>query len=170
MTKQDFINGASGYGSHRPLLWEALEATKDSQLPVIELGAGDGSTPYLFEYCRLNGLEFYSYDYNYEYAKKFQDFGTLRSDWHPASRIWEIKYSVALVDESPGEHRKESIKILKAEILVIHDSESVGWNASDYKVRPLFSKFKYVKDDVPKEKGAPWTSAVSNTIDVTKWP
>lgn len=171
MTKEDFIKDSQGYGSHRKLLWLSLEATKHLNLPVMELGCGDNSTPFLRKYCDDNGLELFSYDYNKEWADKFQVHHIKNWNRLPHNiNAWINDYSVVLVDESPGEHRKESIAILKgARILVVHDSEPPGWNASDYRVRPLFSKFKYMIDDIPKEKGAPWTTALSNTIDVSKF-
>lgn len=165
MMREQFVNGAKGYGSHRPLLWEALEATKDSQLPVIELGAGDSSTSFLIEYCKENKRRFFSCDSQKEWADKYGSI--FISDWDKMN--WNTGYSVCLLDLSPGDYRKIALMKIRADIIVIHDSEPPGWNASDYKVRPLFSKFKYLKDDVPKEKGAPWTSALSNTIDVTKF-
>lgn len=167
MKKADFLKDLNPWGSHRPLLWQALEATKHLKLPVLELGAGENSTPFLRSYCSDSDLNFRSYDSNHEWARKM---GVYFNDgnWDHLN-CWNIKWSVCLLDCAPGEYRKVALMKLQADVIVIHDSEPPGWNASDYKVRPLFPKFKYVKDDVPKEKGAPWTSALSNIIDVTKW-
>lgn len=167
MTKEYFVKDATGFGSHRPLLWEALQATKDSPFPIIELGCGDSSTPFLMEYREKANRVFFSYDSKKEWADKYGSDYVRDWEKHP---LWLGKYSVCLLDLAPGEYRRIALMKVDSEIIVIHDSEPLGWNASDYKVRPLFSKFKYVKDDVPKEKGAPWTTALSNTIDVTKWP
>src|SRR5688572_21176806 len=165
MTKEQFLKDINPWGSHRNLLWQALESTKDSPFPIIELGCGDNSTPQLTKYCKDTQRILFSYDSNKEWAEKF-DADYVR-DWekHP---LWLSKYSVCLLDLAPGEYRKVALMKIEADIIVLHDSEIPGWNASDYKVRPLFSKFKYVKDDVPSEKGQPWTTALSNTIDVTK--
>lgn len=176
MTKEQFLKDINPWGSHRALLWTALESTKDSPFPVVELGCGDNSTPFLRQYCSDAKRNFVSYESNHEWAQKMGS--TWLTDWHPFLWFYKKQYSVVLIDEAPGEHRKEAIQLFASyrvhfavhfEILIVHDSEPPGWNASDYQVRPLFSKFKYVKDDVPKEKGSPWTSALSNTIDVTKW-
>lgn len=166
MKKEAFLKDLSAWGSHRVLLFEALEATKDSHLPVVELGCGDCSTPYLMEYCEKNKRVFFSFDSDKMWAEKYgSDYV---KDWerHP---LWLQKYSVCLLDLAPGEYRRVALMKLNADIIVIHDSEPKGWNASDYRVRPLFNQFKFVKDDQPKEKGSPWTTALSNTIDVTKW-
>lgn len=164
MTKDEFLKDVGNWSNHRYLLWPTLEATKHLKLPVLELGCGDGSTPFLQQYCRDNGLRLMSYDSNREWAKKF---GATYTDWSMFGAISAIKYSVALIDEAPGEHRRESIKMVNAEVIVIHDSEPAGWNASDYRVRPLFNRFKYIKDHQSMKPGA-WATALSNTIDVTK--
>lgn len=166
MKKEAFLKDLSAWGSHRVLLFEALEATKESPFPVVELGCGDNSTPYLMEYCEKAKRVFFSFDSDKMWAEKYgSDYV---KDWerHP---LWLKKYSVCLLDLAPGEYRRVALMKLDSDIIILHDSEIPGWNASDYKVRPLFSKFKFVKDDQPKEKGSPWTSALSNTIDVTKW-
>lgn len=166
MTKEEFLKDIDGWCNHRHLLWPALEATKHTGLPVLELGAGLGSTPYLRKYCEANGIEFFSYDYNKEWA--FNMGARHVSDWSELDPFWGNHYAVALVDESPGEHRKESIRLLtNTKVIIVHDSEPIGWNASDYQVRPLFNKFKYVKDLESEQKGGAWASWLSNEFI---WP
>lgn len=172
MTKEYFTKDMGTYGSHRNLLWEALQATKESKRPILELGAGESSTPFIREYCLYQLRSSVHYDSNKEWAEKMN--ARYCPDWDYRQWFYMKTYSVVLIDESPGEHRKETIQLFASypvhfEILVVHDSEKPGWNSSDYKVRPLFSKFKYMIDDIPESKGAPWTTALSNTIDVTKW-
>lgn len=166
MTKEEFISVIEPWGSHRRLLFEALEATKHLKKPVIELGAGEGSTPFIRQYCKDEDLKFFSYETSREWATKMNSLFV--SDWD-AQIFWRSQYGVCLLDCAPGEYRKVALMKILAEIIIIHDSEPPGWNASDYQVRPLFKNFKFVKDHIPQIKGQPWTSAVSNTIDVTKW-
>ncbi len=126
MTKEEFIANQDEWSGHRSVLWDALEATKHFKLPVLELGAGHGSTPYLRQYCKDNGLELFSYDYNEQWAKEMSV--THVTNWD-AQVPWRKEFSVALVDESPGEHRKESLKnLMHVKIVVIHDSEPIGHN------------------------------------------
>lgn len=165
MTKDDFLKDINPWGSHRTFLWMALEATKDSIFPVIELGCGDNSTPHLTQYCQDNGRVFFSYDSNQEWADKYNSHHVKDWEKHP---LWLPRYSVCLLDLAPGDYRRIALRKIDADIIVLHDSEVQGWNASDYRVRPLFKHFKYVRDDIPKEKGSPWTSLLSNTVDVTK--
>lgn len=166
MTKEDFLKNVNPWGSHRLWLWNALEATKHLGLPVIELGSGPSSTPFLRQYCKDEKLLFYSYETSREWAVAMNSLYVI--DWD-AESFWNNPCGVCLLDLAPGEYRKVALMKLKAEIIVIHDSEPPGWNASDYQVRPLFKKFKYYKDDIPVEKGSPWTTALSNTIDVSQW-
>lgn len=163
--------------SYYPLLYKALEATKGE---IIEMGTGHGSTPLLHSYVMATKRTLHSYETEKTWMDKFislqneyHDFVLLcRSCWDSCSDMHGSP-SVVFVDHAPGERRKEDIKKFKdtAEIIVIHDTEPHG--AGDYQVRPLFSQFKYVVEvqsiaPNPNEAGA-WATAVSNTVDITKW-
>lgn len=163
MTQEDFIKGVSNWDNHRHFLWAALECTSKSSFPVLELGVGDGSTPFLRKYCSDAGRVLLSYDSNREWALKYN---AMLTDFVNNRDIWYQQYSVALVDHSPGEHRKKAIQLIDAEIIVIHDSEPKGWTAADYQVREFFHRFKYKADFVGD--GA-WTTALSNVHDLKGW-
>lgn len=163
MTKEEFLHDVSNWSNHRHLLWPALEATKDTKLPVLELGCGQGSTPYLRQYCADNGLELFSYDYSRQWAERF---GAVPVDNWDNHSLWQKQYCVCLLDLSPGEYRKIALPKIKAKIIVVHDSEPAAHNASDYQIRPLFRNYRFLKDY--KTTGA-WASAVSNFINVTQW-
>lgn len=181
--------------SYYPLLYMALEATKGD---IIEMGTGHGSTPLLHEYVvkrGLSGLVIKSglTDYGKRTQKKLHSYETekawldkfegLANEYHTFTLLdrgsWDAcsnqhpAPSVVFIDHAPGERRKEDIIKFKdtAEIIVIHDTEPAG--AGDYRVRPLFNQFKYVVEVMsnwhdPREAGA-WATALSNTIDITKW-
>lgn len=159
MTKEDFLKDVGSWSNHRHLLWDALEATSRSMFPVAEFGAGEGSTPYLRQYCQEKGREFFSYESNEEWAEKCGS--AFIEDWNKAD-IWRY-YSVVLIDHAPGEHRHEAIAILKdmAGIIVIHDTEPA---ATGYMLDKIWGLFKYRVDF--QSDGA-WASAVSNSIDLT---
>lgn len=167
MTKEEFLKGVDTWGNHRTLLWYALESTKDSKQPILELGSGPSSTPFLRQYGRDEGRLFQTYETDQKWSITMNS-KWVRNGWD-SEKFWGEKFSVVLLDCAPGEYRKIALMKLRADIIVVHDSEPKGWNASDYKVRPLFRVFKHYKDHIPLEKGAPWTTALSNTIDVTKW-
>lgn len=164
MTKEEFLADIDDWCNHRILLWDALEATKSLKKPILELGCGHGSTPFLQRYCAENGLELRSYDYDHSWALQF---GAKHVTNWDSDVNWKDSYSVVLIDESPGEHRKESLRLLarNALIIVIHDSEPEGWNASDYQVRPLINKFLFRHDLIAPNPQA-WATALSNFIDL----
>ena len=163
--------------SYYPLLYKALEATKGE---VIEMGTGHGSTPLLHEYCQKHKRLLHSYETEKSWIIKFEGtanelhtFTLLdRMAWDACSNM-HLSPSVVFIDHAPGERRKEDILKFKdkADIIVIHDTEPTG--AGDYQVRQHFPKFKYCVEVLsnwhdPREAGA-WATALSNTIDITKW-
>lgn len=173
MTKNEFLEGVDNWSNHRHLLWAALEATNNpkNNYPVLELGCGKGSTPFLRKYCEDNRRQFVSFDSNPTYAQEFDSIFT--PDWNPMDWFYERQYSVVLIDEAPGEHRKVALDLFarhpsRSDIIIIHDSEPPGWNASDYQVRPLFHNFRYVKD-FEGEPGGAWATALSRYYDVTQF-
>ncbi len=164
MTKEEFLKDIDNWSNHRYLLWAALEKTKHLRLPILELGCGTGSTPYLQQYCKDNNLKLHSFDFDKEWADKFGAHHV--TDWNDLT--WNHDFGVVLVDHSPGEHRKEALKKLThSQIIIVHDSEPKGWNASDYQVREQFGLFKYVFDIQSDEPGGAWATALSNTIDLS---
>lgn len=164
--------------NHLPLLFLALEATDGD---VYELGMGHGSTPYLFEYAIRNKKLLTCYETNREWMEKFNDLeytGFKRNLISPLS--WDIvvdeilednkKPAVLLLDHAPGETRGDVLDQLQPfkGVIVAHDTE-LGQADSGYGMRQHFHKYKYVKDlHDPSQQGA-CATALSNTIDVTKW-
>jgi hypothetical protein len=166
--KQKFLGNGGGDLCYYPLLHKALESTEDG---VLELGMGWGSTPLLNEYCTKHKRRLASFDYNEEWRIKFD---TILNKYHTSELVkdWQDVYqnypdaSVIFIDQSPGEERKHSIEYYKdtTGILVVHDTEPTG--AGDYRVRPLFTLFKY---KVEVQTSGAWATALSNEIDITKW-
>jgi len=157
--------------SYYPLLYLALQTTKKGV--VIEMGTGHGSTKLLHDYCEAKGRYLYSYDEKEEWGSKFY---YLANDTHKVEVLtdWDnVVYShkdgdvsVVFIDHAPGERRKEDIMNFKDidGILVCHDTEP----AADYgyQMRQHFKEFKYV---VEVQTSGAWATALSNTIDITKW-
>lgn len=161
MTQEDFIKDVGSWDNHRVLLWLALELTKGSPLPVVEYGAGHGSTPFLRQYCEDAGRTFISYESNAEWAEKCGSIYI--PDWLTADVYKDC--SVALVDSAPGEIRHEIIAILKdkVDVLTVHDSEPA---ATGYMLDKIWILYSYRVN--LKSEGA-WASAVSNKIDLTQF-
>lgn len=162
MTKKEFTRITSNYDSHRPLLWEALEATSGI---VIELGCGWGSTPFLTEYCRDNNRVLESFENNDQWLLKLVDsFPHI----HKITN-WDFVLkdcSLVFIDHAPGERRKIDIARFAnhAQIIVAHDTEPAADHG--YKMRAELARFKYMID---YETDGAWATAVSNFIDVTQW-
>lgn len=171
MTREEFLKDVTNFSNHRYLLWEALEETKGD---IVEFGMGFGSTPFLRQYAIDSNRHLFSYENNLDWFEKFPykhcDYHEMMwlSDWDEAKHE---EIDVLLIDHAPGERRKVDIQRFAdiAKIIVVHDSEPIGWNSSDYQVRPLFSNFKYVKDLKSDYSGGAWATVLSNEIDVRKW-
>lgn len=162
MTEQEFLQDAES-DQHRTLLWLALRATSISSLPVLELGAGHGSTKYLRQYCNEVGRKFISWDSDKEWGEKW-GCDDIIADWSNPE-IYK-KYSVVLVDQGPGGSRRDSMRILKEDalILVAHDAEPE--NENSYKLYTIWPLFKY-KIVTKGEKI--WTVAASNHINLHEY-
>lgn len=170
MTREQFVGTYSYWDSHRPLLWEAMEATIGD---IIELGVGGGSTEQLHEYCKARGRRLFSYESSLEYYRQFEKF---RTDWHQVEFVgdnWEPmiekhRYNIGVLfsDEAPGLMRKYNIAMFSgnAEIIIAHDAEQ----ASDHGYRYSLLKpiFRYHKLHLHEGVG---TAALSNKIEVNKW-
>lgn len=154
------------WSNHRVLLFLALELTNnffdERRTPVVEYGAGGGSTEYLRKYCLDNDRAFLTYDSNEEWAEKnnsvfIEDWGT--------SDVFDGKFSVALLDLAPGYYRKRALDLLrgKCEIIVVHDTELYG--AGDYQIEEGLKKFRY-RINYNITQGGAGATAVSDTIDL----
>lgn len=148
----DFLKDVKNWDNHRPLLWWALKQTEDSTLPILEMGCGEGSTPYLQDYSYRTGRPLISYDNNKDWAEKYNAIYV--KDWNA---VQHPNYSVVLIDHAEGERRWIDIQQLsnKADYIVIHDSEPAATGYMLYKIWHLFPFRRDLKTD-----GA-WATIVS---------
>lgn len=168
MTKDDFLKDMANWDNHRVFLWQALEATTGE---VIEMGMGDGSTPFLHEYCKDARRKLFSYEGSLQWAMKYEEMIT---DGHRVLHVhnWDevsLRHpspDVVLIDHAPGERRKVDIERFanSAKIIVCHDTEPAADHG--YQMRAILGTFKYRKDY--QTIGA-WSTVVSNFVDVTKF-
>ena len=169
MTKEDFLKDVQNWDNHRHLLWPALEFTHNSTNGVVEMGMGQGSTPFLHQYCEDAKRPLFSYENNLEWLNKFSH---LESPLHKITHVvdWDVvskihpEPSVILIDHAPGERRYIDVQRFanSAKIIVIHDSEP---EATGYMMDRIWGLFKYRKDFT--SPGA-WATMVSNFVDVSK--
>lgn len=159
--RYSFVKGVQGnWDNHRIMLPLALELTKGL---VIELGSGEGSTPFLRKYCKEEGREFRTYDHHPEWSEKM---GAVHiADWDKAD-IWH-PCGLLFVDHAPGEHRYIAIERMKdkADIIVVHDSEDA---ATGYLLAKIWHLFKY-RLNFNRRGGGAGVTAISNTIDLNKY-
>jgi hypothetical protein len=159
------------YATHLPALMRALALTDG---PVLELGMGLFSTPYLHYACLLAERYLASYDNNEGWARTFSQYGNFSEASHHSIFIvddWdavhmEAPWSVALVDHSPSERRVTEIKRLAnlARIIVAHDSNG-RWE-NQYHYSTIYPLFRYRTD---------WTGdgrhavVLSNFVDLERF-
>jgi hypothetical protein len=136
----DFLKDVNNWDNHRPFLFWALEQTKNSQKPIVEFGCGVGSTPYLQDYSKKNSRQLISYDFNLEWASKYDAIHV--TDW---DSIIHEEYSVALIDHSPADRRYKDIAIVKdkCDYIIIHDTEP---EATGYLYNLIWELFPYRRD------------------------
>ena len=139
-----------GAGSHVPLLASVVAIARPG--PVLELGVGDSSTPLLREMCRAMGREHVRFDSSPEWCAKydailFGDQPTLR-----------YEYAVAFIDTSPPPNRLEWVRLVRAEFIVIHDTDNQGGDLTEMVEYLATFPHHFIYDAY-----RPWTTVVSRT-------
>lgn len=154
------------YGNHIPVLVKVLPKTSGN---VLEMGTGLYSTPLLHWMCVPNNRYLVSmerkprfFDMVKQYEHEFHQI-VLVENWENADI--EKPWDVVFVDHEPGGRRKEDIKRLAnwVNYLIIHDSDWRGDKIYHYK--EIFPLFKYRWNFTFSR---PWTSVLSNFVDVEK--
>lgn len=145
------------YSTHQPLLVAAVAITRG---PVLEFGVGWSSTPILQALCGAQNRRLTSFESDPAWLDKMRhDGAVLMTSWDELPKR-DLHCSVALVDNNPAEARVTCIEAVRhhAQIVIVHDTES-----SNPGVEDALQRFRYRIDD---KRQLPWTSAVSDTIDV----
>lgn len=153
------------YASHLPVLAKIVGKTKG---PILELGIGIYSTPYLHWICFPKKRKLTSYENVEGWIRYFKD---CRNDFHDIKLIddWnklEIDqfYDIALIDYEPGNQRHIAAKKLANNVkyIILHDSEPE--NDSTYKYSEIYPLFKYRFDYTSYNKAH--TTVLSNFVDL----
>ncbi len=148
-----------GAATHYPILAACAVRTRG---PVLELGAGDYSTPLLSLLCK--GRKILTLDSDPKWLERFGDLKSddhsfhLVSDWPGCPLIESRQWGVAFVDNRPHHQRTPLIRRLKdrARFIVIHDTE----NNALYGYEEVLPEFKYRFD---YKRFKQWTTVVSMT-------
>jgi hypothetical protein len=153
-------------GSHLPILIKLLEATSG---PILELGTGFFSTPFLHWMCNEKRRKLVSYESSpkyWEVAKNFEtDFHEIHfiEDWDKldTSGHWDIVF----IDHGPGVRRNvEMARFATCDVdfVVVHDTEDKSdWHYNYSRAFPLY-KFRY-----DYKLAYPETSVLSNKKEVS---
>ena len=157
------IKFRSHWGSHLPVL---IKLTSITTGPILELGSGMYSTPYLHWECYRTGRRLVTY----EMVREFYDIAkSYENSFHKVVHVkdWDLvdfsgDWSVAFVDHEPGNRRgKDALRVGHADYVIAHDamkSELFKYGYDD-----AFDKFKYQF----RYRGArPWTMVLSNKFDL----
>lgn len=135
------------YGSHLPVLMKLVEMTNG---PILELGIGLYSTPYLHYACLPTKRKLVSYEAEESWWRQFKD---CRTDFHQVNLIedWDKlelsgNWDVVFVDHGPDERRKdEALKVKdNAKYVILHDSDPE--NDYLYQYSEIYPHFKYRYD------------------------
>lgn len=176
MTKNRQL-GDANFGTHIAPLMTAVVYT---QGPILEMGAGDFSTPLLHAICSATKRLLFTLDTD---RKRLELFHDLATPWHQLQYVpvyeddWQLNpkpskwdeigekehWAVVFVDHRPGERRIVDIQRLRShtDVFVIHDTQEPG-----YGYEPILSSFKY---RYVYDRYSTTTTLVSDTIDVTKF-
>lgn len=153
--------------SHLPILIKVIQSSVG---PVLELGAGQFSTPVMHWLCLEAKRKLVTYENDLKYYAANRAFQAQNhdvifvDDWDKAV-IDHTHWGVAFVDHRPADRRKVEIARLSSitDYIVVHDTEA----ASDYAhgfVKASFPLFKY-RYNYRRQK--PYTSVLSNFKDLT---
>jgi hypothetical protein len=153
------------YGDHLPVLIQAVTRTSG---PIVELGGGFYSTPYLHWACFNKNRPLATYDNEPTFANFLSAFQT---DYHKVQLVedWDTidlsgPISVAFVDHAPAERRiMDMRRLLHAEYVVAHDTEER--RNHHYRWDLIHDLFKYRYRYRSRLHG---TSVFSNVHDVSR--
>lgn len=154
------------YGSHMPVLMKIVGITDG---PILELGTGLYSTPYLHFACLPTKRKLVSYDSDEGWIRNFKDY---RADFHDVNHItdWDKldtggSWDIVLADHGPDERRHvEATRFAShAKYVILHDSNPEYDYL--YKYSEVYPLYKYRFNDVSAH---PNTTVLSNFIDLGK--
>lgn len=155
------------FGSHLPVLMRVMELTDG---PVLELGAGLFSTPFLHWACFRTERELVTMEHHPVYWEEFRQY---EREWHRVlwAEDWDEMrveregkgWSVVLVDHDPLERRSVETRRVKdcAEYVVFHDATDPARERCDYEGAWREYRWRYLFNKV----GAP-SMILSNTHDL----
>lgn len=150
--------------THLPIL---IKLVNETDGPILELGSGIFSTPYLHWACYADKRELVSYDNQSQFIDLMQQY---RTDYHRIEAVEDYAYAdidrywdIAFVDHDPAERRGiDAQRLLHfAKYVVVHDSDPKTQGIYGYD--QAFAQAKYRWDFTETR---PNTTVLSNYIDL----
>jgi hypothetical protein len=152
-------------GSHLPVLMKLFSLTSG---PILELGSGMYSTPYLHWACFPTKRRLITYEDNPDWTEFVKQFET---DFHSVNIVknWNSvefpESSIAFVDHDPknGRMRHDDVaRLTHCDYVVCHDAENSNDKKYGYsKIHGLFKyRWKYTA------AGLPYTAVFSNKYEL----
>jgi len=160
---------SKAWGSHLPVVLKVLQITDG---PVLEMGMGPSSTPFMHWACFAHDRKLVSYDndrdwfaLNEQYRENNHEVYFVE-DWDKID-IENEMWDVVLIDHKPAERRRFDIIRLAnhAKYIIVHDTQWRQDHEYHYK-KDVFPFFKY-RFDFTKQK--PYTTVLSNFVDLTNF-
>ena len=151
------------YTTHMPVVIKLVQMTKG---PVLELGSGVFSTPLLHWLCAESYRRLETYEDTEEYFKfaiRFKSKShSIRfvEDWDQVGlgKHWDVVF----IDHLTNRRSKDALRLKdNANYIILHDSEA----PEHYGYDKIYPEFKYIYH---WKFCRPWTTIVSNFMDVTK--
>ena len=127
MTLTPEMSVATQWQSHLPALLACIAVTGGD---VLELGIGHFSTPHLHAFCLASGRVLVSVEPDASWLGEFKGRYGSQMHWF-SDRIPDKRFSVALVDHSPGGmNRADALRQLVevCEFVVVHDAQKDAEN------------------------------------------
>ena len=156
-------------GSHLPVLMKLFNMTSG---PILELGSGMYSTPYLHWACYPSKRRLVTYEDNPEWIKFAEQFIT---DYHSVKFVtdWDAldlnePFTIALVDHDSVIRRyrsQEAARLQHVDYVVCHDAENKS--NSKYHYFSIYHLFKYRWKYT--NGGLPYTAVFSNKHDLKEF-
>lgn len=162
-----FAGVRNAYETHRPVLCEAVLRVPGV---ILELGAGDGSTPALHEVALASERFVITLESDRGWFDRFAHFHSSRHavvyvpNWDilNGSLIQALRFGVAFVDHAADRRVPEILWLAnRADVIVVHDTE-----CDAYGYERLNGLFRWT---ITYQDQTPWTTVMSNFIDVSTW-
>ena len=125
------------FATHQPFLWHYLKKTKK---PILELGAGYGSTPLLHLFSNYHSIPLTTIDTDWVWLGRFKEYNSklheliyvdVEDGWESyIDSIPQKEWGIILIDQASWQSRKDTAHFLKnkADYLIIHDIDALCYD------------------------------------------